>query len=657
MPDLWLDCETASSVDLKKCGIARYAQDVKLLMIAYAFDSEPPRLWEPHTGPMPARLLAGLTDPETVKIAWNCNFERTIFRVTLGIDIPLRQMFDVMVFARSLGFPGSLEKVAIGLHLSKEQRKDPRGEALISMFSKPSKVKLGASATYFKDHISHPTEWTEFGLYCERDVVAERAVYDALEKFGSPLPDSEYRAWVFDQQINNRGVPIDMEFVRNASALSTAASARIKQEMEALTGVRNANSNVQLLQWVNAQGWPQTSMDATHVSAALKQENLPPNVRRLFEMKQERAGTAHSKLASAAQRVCDGRITHSLLYFGGHVGRWSSSGLQIQNFKKAKYDEKELEGWVNAIRAGTLTESPVPGLSLLAFIGSIIRSMIRAPEGSHFIIADLSQIECRVLCWIAGCETILSAFRTGRDIYREFMSSFLKKELPDITDKERGLGKIIILGAGYQMGWKRFQETIAKDGYVLGDGECNDIIQMYRATYPEIPRLWQNLETHLQYALEDKSQLFVTDEFQKAYFDCATSPDMTHVVLPSGRSYSYYEPRFYTAVDSQGRSRRATQYTKFQGSGAGHSQGVYGGSLAENLTQAISRDVLLHGMWQARRRGFHLVSLIHDEIIAEQPLDCPLSATNLEDCMTVLPEWAGGLPLKAEGFISQIYRK
>jgi DNA polymerase len=630
-------------------------------MVAYAFDSAPPRLWEPHTGPMPARLRAALTDPGTTKIAWNCNFERSILWNTLGIDVPLAQWFDVMVYCRSLGFPGKLEMAALALHLPKAQCKEPRGNALIKLFSVPTKatkpmIKAGSPPFYFKDHLTHPKEWDEFGLYCMQDVNAERYVYDALERFGSPLPDSEYRAWIFDQQINNRGVPIDVEFLRNASALAVTASASIKQQMEALTGVKNANSGAQLLKWLGTQGHVQTSMDIPSVSAALKEE-LSPDVRRLFEMKQERAGTAHSKLASAALRVCEGRITHSLGFVGAHTGRWTSTGLQLQNFKKAKYKLEELTEWVDAIRAGTLTASPVPGLSLLAFVGSVIRSMIRAPEGRQFILCDLSQIEARTLAWLAGCENILSAYREGRDLYREFMGVLLSKPPEEVTSRERDLGKICILGCGYQMGWQRFQETVAKDGYILTEEQSKALVGAFREQYPEIPRLWKALETHFMYALEDRSQLYVTDEFQKAYFDCSTSPDMARVVLPSGRALHYFEPRFYTKIDNFGRSERAIQYTGFR-AGAGRSTSAYGGHLTENLTQAISRDILLNGMWEARRKGFTLVSLIHDEIICEESLDSPLTVKDLEACMTVRPEWAdASLPLKAEGFVSQFYRK
>jgi DNA polymerase len=664
MANLWFDFETRSPYDLKKCGIDRYAQDVDLLMMAYAFDEEPVELWEPRNGAMPTRVRAALLDPEVTKIAWNINFERTILRVALDIKVPLAQWFDVMVFSKYLGYPAALDKATKALHQPKHLAKDSEGDKLIKLFSKLSKatkpmLKKGALPTYYKDWTSHPAEWQKFGEYCKQDVVAERAAYHKLESFNSPFPASEMEAWSFDQLINGRGVYIDLDFTRNAYQLAIVASDRLAQEMMQLTGATKA-AGPQINRWVNAQGWKCGSLDEASRLSALKDSSLPPQVRRLFELMQERAGTSYKKLLAALDRVSsNGRATHCLTYFGAHTGRWTSHGLQLQNMKKPtfKSSPEQLIQWTDAIRNDTLTDSPVPGMSLLAFIGDIIRSMVASPDGYQLLLCDLAQIEARVLAWVAGCETLLSAFREGRDCYREFMAKFLGKPPEEVTAPERALGKIVILGLGYRMGWKKFQDNaLNKGGFVIGEEECRAIVIAYRTQYPEIEQFWRDIENHLNYSLEDHSALYVTDKFTKAYFDC-THPNLVQVVLPNGRAYHYPEPRFISKVNDYGHMQRRVNYTGFSKTGSRMVE-THGGVLAENLVQSIARDVLLEGMLAAHRKGFKIVLTVHDEVIAEQPLDSPLTVQDLEACMTQLPAWADDkLPLKAEGFASRFYRK
>jgi len=261
---LHLDFETRSRLDIREVGLDNYAQSAEVLMLAYAFGDAPPSLWFPHEGPLPDALWL-LARPEVIKVAWNSAFERAIFKHALGIDIPIRQWLDPAARARYALGTASLAQTCDVLGLAEEEGKLASGKKLMRLFSFPVKTKKRLGQ--FNDWTTHPAQWAEFAEYCRRDVVAERAVLHKLAKF--PLPLMERRLWALDQEINERGMPVDMAFVTAARRLVDDERARLMAELTDLTGLENPNSVPQLLGWLKGEGYPLGSLGAKKVEAVL----------------------------------------------------------------------------------------------------------------------------------------------------------------------------------------------------------------------------------------------------------------------------------------------------------------------------------------------------------------------------------------------------
>jgi DNA polymerase len=659
MPRLWLDFESRSLLDLRKVGLDRYAKDpsTEVLMLAYAIDDAEPSLWEPRLSPMPADLVAALSDPEVELCAWNYNFERDIFHFVLNIPTPQHRWYDPSVLCANMSLPIGLHRAGEALSTTGKKIHITGDDKLTKIFSAPSKatkkmLKEGSAPLYFKDWNSHPDKWQDFCNYCKQDVVAERAVHYAAVAYNSPLPEIETDAWLLDQRMNETGVWIDQVFVEQAKKLAEEEANQILSEIKTITGVDNPNSGDQLKEWLAPRKYPFKSLDAEHIEEALKLNFLDPQVRQVLELKVKLGGSAYKKLQSIQDRIGpDGRLRDQFVWHGAHTGRWAGRGVQLQNlFKPDKAAAKRTDEFVQAIKNGTFVPDTIPTMTAIA---SVIRASFAAAPGNKLVVGDLAQIESRGLAAVAQCKAMIDAYAGGHDLYKEFMAWLLNKPVDQIDSDERARGKVVILGCGYSMGWRKFVEYAATYGITLEESQAKEAVNGFRKKYKEVPVLWDELNNAVVIAVKLKKSIYV-----KGLIVDGKDKRVLKIKLPSGRFIHYHGAHITQEENWKGQLVDQVSYYAWDAKGLMVKR-LYGGLITENVIQAISRDLLLNGMLEAEKMGFKIIMTIHDEIVAEVPLDSPLTIHDLLACMRKIPDWAEGMGfvLEAEGWEGPYYRK
>jgi DNA polymerase len=681
---LYLDFETRSELDLTVCGLDNYVKhpSTRVLMLAYTLDDGPVLMWEPHMGPMPSQLRGDLEDVTITKVAWNVPFEYNVFRHVLKIDLPLWMWSDPVNQARMLSMPGHLKDACEILNLPPELSKDPEGKRLIKIFSMPAVAKkddtlFGTIAPFFRDWLTDPEDWEKFKGYCIRDVVAEREIDKLLAKF--PLPEAEYQAWLLDQQINERGLPVDMGLVKGTTAVAEAEKERLREELQNLTGLENSNSVQQLLAWAQQENYPFGSLAKHLVQRALAGEgNITPAAHRALTLRGQTAKTSDTKLDRIAEAVSsDGRLRNQYVFLGAaKTGRWASYHVQLANLPRpTKEVEKNLDRAIELLRAEDQLNLAFEFPNTLEVVSSVIRSMFKAPRGSRFLVGDLNAIENRMIGWLAQCAAILNVFRDNRDPYLDFAAVLFNRDYGELYSlykagdpkvKEiRQQVKPAVLGCGYRLSGG--EEVENPDGDLIKTGLWGyaasmhititqdfaiSAVKLWRERYKEVVSFW--------YALEEAARVavFAKEPQRVGFIEFVCKSDkLLSIKLPSGRSLHYIRPR-YEIVDFKGNEKETLTY---EGVDAKTKQWTrlrtHGGKLLENLSQAISRDILLHGITLAAKQGFEIVGHVHDEIISEVAYDAPQTLDQLLACMATTPDWAPGLPLGADGFESEVYKK
>jgi len=683
MQRLWNDFETASEVDLTEVGTYAYATHptTRVLMLAYAVDEDEPALWFPGQ-PMPDHLRRALASPSVEKWAFQAAFERLIFRYVLKIDIPVPHWRCAQVLARYHSLPSNLEDAGRIVGLAPDEAKLAIGRERVRQFCIPyiiaqDRPLFGPTPAVFLDEKTNPVEWSEFCDYAKGDIRAERGLVHFLDRI-SPLPEREQRNYWIDQEINDRGIPIDVQLIRGAQKVVNAEKLRLETELRQLTGLENPNSDKQVLAWVQGRGYPFQKIGKAFVNRALAGEgSITEEARAVLLLRTQLAKSSVDKFDAFEKMMgTDFRLHHQFAFMGAaRTGRYASKGINIQNLLRA-VKELESEGKL-AEAVEMLTAGAIDLIhehfksSVLDIAASCLRPVFRAERGHRFIIADLSQIESIMVGWLSNCARIIKVYTSPPpfdDAYKDFATEIYHKPYLEVTKAERNMAKAPVLGAGYRLSAGEVKTNEDGDtfksgllGYAANMGIemslelAEKSIKIFREKFKEVVQLWYALERAFVLAVEG-----VPTTAGKCLFEMKEG--VLRIQLPSGRYLHYFRPRVsrYMAETRDGR-----QYEKkslyYYGLDAETHQwcetDTHGGKILENISQAISRDVLMEGIRRAEEYGFKVVAHVHDEIVAHTPYSSMLTVGDLEECMTSPIDWAPGLPLKAAGFESEVYRK
>ena len=631
-----IDFETRSAVDLRKTGVYKYASDPSTDIWCMAYKapwSDDVHVWSPGDevdAHLEDWILAG-----GLLSAWNANFERTIWNeIMVGRyqwpRTSIKQWRCTMAQASAMGLPRALGQAAAVLGV--EEQKDKTGAALMLRMARPRKVNADGSYTWWdtKDKLD------TLIAYCRQDVRTELSVADTLHA----MPDSERRLYQLDQRINDRGVALDVDLVHRVKTLTENARVEIDAEIQRLTKgqVKAATNAMELTAWLNAHGIRAKSVDKQTVARLLSFDRLHPVIREVLKLRQNGAKSSTAKYDAMLHAVNgDGRMRGLLVYHGAATGRWSGRLVQPQNFPRPQKKQDELDEIIAKLKAGEDVSEHGAGTVLAS---DLLRSMLVADEGNRLMFADYSAIEARVLAWVAGQSDLVETFRNGGDVYKDMASAIYNVDVDSVTDKQRQVGKMAILGCGYGMGGKRFAEQCATMGINVAEDEAKRIVSVYREKNNRIAQYWRDVENDFVEMVKDAGRV-----------------GTVKLPLPSGRSLTYHNPRIIQRETPWGAMRDTAQVDTLNSvTRQWVSQIIWGGLLTENVVQATARDLMATAMMALEVKGYNVILSVHDEIICEVPDDFG-SLDEMIDIMTRVPAWAQGCPINAEGKEGKRYRK
>lgn len=647
MKTLSIDIETFSSEDLRKSGVYRYceAPDFEVLLFAYSIDGGEVKLVDFASGEeLPPEILKALTDDTVIKYAWNANFER----ICLSRYLRDRNIIDGylrpegwrcdMVWAVTLGLPFSLEGAGVVLGLDKQKLTE--GKELIRYFCKPcSPSQANEGRTRNLPHHA-PDKWNLFRHYNIRDVEAEMGIHRRLSKF--PVPDFVWDEYHLDQEINDRGVRIDMELARQAIAIDAMSQKELVNEMKRLTKLENPNSVMQMKGWLEENGIVAESLDKKSVTALMK--SAPPELRKVLTLRLQLARSSVKKYQAMQNAVCaDGRARGLFQFYGANrTGRFSSKIIQLQNLARnsmADLDEARALVRTGNYDAVSLLYDDVPDT-----LSQLVRTAFVPPEGKLFFVADFSAIEARVIAWFAGEKWRSDVFRKGGDIYCASASQMFKVPVVKhgVNGHLRQKGKIAELALGYGGGVGALKAMGALE-MGLKEEELQPLVNAWREANPNIVKFWWAVDNAVMEAVGNRT---VTRTHGLTF---TYRSGILFITLLSGRKLAYVKPRI-------GINRFGGESITYEGIGATKKWErleSYGPKFVENIVQATARDILCYAM--KTLRCCSIVMHIHDEVVIEA--DSSVSLDDLCEQMARVPPWAEGIILNADGYITPFYRK
>lgn len=632
-----IDIETYSDIDINKAGVYRYVDTdaFKILLFAYSVDGGPVQLIDLTRGDcIPKEIVKALIDKSVTKWAYNANFERVALSRFLGM--PTGQYLDPegwkcsMVWAATLGLPMGLAKVGEVLALDKQKMSEGRG--LIYKFCKPDK-KTGQRVMPEE----FPEDWETFRRYNIRDVETEMSIQKMISPF--PCSDELWREYWTDQRINDRGVEVDLTLARNAVSMDAEISKNLMEKMRSLTGIDNPRSTSQLDMWLREHGCDMVSLGKKDVAQVIE-ETDDPLIRKVLSLRLLISKSSVKKYTKMLDATCsDGRARGMFQFYGAmRTGRFAGRLLQLQNLPQ---NHIENIGLVRELaRRGDLEALSVMFDSVPDILSQLIRTAFVAREGSRFIVADFSAIEARVIAWLAGEDWRMKAFAEGKDIYCASASAMFGVPVVKhgINGELRQKGKVAELACGYG-GSVGALKAFGADKMGLTETEMQSIVDNWRASSPRIVQLWWDVDRAIKQTLEDGT----THRTHGLMF--SLQKGILFIRLPSGRSLAYVKPRLidgkitYEGVSSNKGWARLESY---------------GPKFVENITQAISRDLLLNAMKQVGPEA-RICMHIHDELVIEA--DKSVKLDDICKKMAQVPEWAEGLLLRADGYETKFYLK
>lgn len=645
MKTLSIDIETYSDQNLAKTGVYRYVESpiFEILLFAYSVDGGSVKQVDLACGEqIPAKVLSALTDGSVTKWAFNANFERICLSRFLGFPTGDYLAPDSwkcsMVWAATMGLPLSLE--GVGAVLGLEKQKLTEGKDLIKYFCQPcAPTKSNGQRT--RNLPAHsPDKWLAFKKYNIRDVETEMSIQTRLAKY--PVPDSVWDEYHIDQEINDRGVALDMELVRQAIQMDGRSRSELTQAMKELTALENPNSVQQMKQWLSDNGMETDTLGKKAVSEMLK--TAPPELQTVLTLRQQLAKSSVKKYQAMGTAVCaDGRARGMFQFYGANrTGRWAGRIIQMQNLPQNHLsDLAEARGLV---RCGDFEGVKMLYEDVQDTLSQLIRTAF-VPQGDRkFIVADFSAIEARVIAWLAGEEWRQKVFSDGKDIYCASASQMfgVPVEKHGINGHLRQKGKIAELALGYGGSVGALRAMGALD-MGLTEDELPPLVGAWRQANPKIVQFWWAVDRAVMEAVRFKH----TNETHGITFSCRSG--MLFIMLPSGRHLAYVKPK----IGTNKFGGDCITYEGVGGTKKWERLDSYGPKFVENIVQATARDILCYAM--KTLRCCSIVMHIHDEVVIEA--DHRMSLQAICDQMGRTPPWAKGLQLRADGYETEFYKK
>lgn len=637
---LSIDIETYSDVDLSKSGVYPYAEsdNFEILFFGYSVDGHPPQVIDLANGEqLPDDIIAALTDPNVIKTAYNAMFERICISKHLGLPkgtyLDPTQWHCTMVWAATLGLPMSLAGVGAVLGLDKQKMSE--GKDLIKFFCIPDKDGN-------RHHPKvHPGKWELFKSYNCRDVEVEIAIQQRLAKY--PVPDFVWNEYHLDQQINDRGIGVDMELVRHAITINEDIKNEITAEIQALTMLDNPNSVQQMKEWLAENGMETESLGKQAVKELL--ETAPPELAKVLSLRQQLAKSSIKKYDAMLSSHCiDDRIRGMFQFYGANrSGRFSGRLVQLQNLYRNSMPH--LDTARDLIKADDIETLDLLFGDIPDVLSQLIRTALvpKAPY-KRFIVADFTSIEGVVLSWLAGEQWRLDVFKNGGDIYCISASKIFGVPVVKhgINGHLRQKGKIAELACGYG-GSVGAMKAMGAQEMGLSDDEIQQIVTDWRDASPNIVKLWWDVDRAVKKCIKEKTEANV----KGLHIFCESG--FLFIELPSGRRLAYVKPKI-------GENKFGGESVTYMGVGEQKKWErieSYGPKFVENIIQGIARDILLHAMMNLR--DYRIVAHVHDEVIIEATDDITVDEIVQKMCIT--PRWARGLTLRADGYECEFYMK
>lgn len=641
---LAIDIETFSDVDLPKCGVYAYSDSPRfeILLFAYAFDDEPTQVVDLARGEqLPDRVLAALEDESVTKTAFNAAFERTCISRYLGRQLSPASWQCTAVQSAMLALPLTLD--GVGEVLSIKRKKLKEGVSLLRYFSmpcKPTKANGGRTRNRPEDA---PELWERFKAYCIRDVDAEREIREKLHNY--PIPESEMELYRLDQEINDRGIMVDQRLAAQAVRCDAEFKARATTQAHQLTGLSNPNSLAQVKGWLAERGIEVDSLDKKAIKGLLSLAT--GEVRQMLELRLLLGKTSVKKYEAIQRSVCsDGRV-HGLLQFYGanRTGRWAGRLVQVQNLPQNHIPDLALAR--SLVKRGEFKRVEMLYDSTPGVLSELIRTAFVPKPGCRFIVADFAAIEARVLAWFSGEQWRLDTFQQGGDIYCASASKMFHVPVEKHGQNAhlRQKGKIAELALGYGGSVGALTSMGALD-MGLAEEELQPLVDQWRGANPHIVKFWWDVDAAAMKAFRAKTEV----RLGALCFSCRSG--MMFITLPSGRRLSYVKPRMLP-------NRFGREGLTYEGVGENKKWSrieTYGPKLTENIVQGTARDLLALAMLRLRNAGFEIVMHIHDEAVVEVPEGIS-SVDEICRIMSEAPAWAAGLPLRADGYECEFYKK
>lgn len=649
MKNLEIDIETYSSVDLQKCGVYKYAEspDFEILLFGYSIDGGPVSTIDMACGEdLPAEIYNALTDDHVTKWAHNAQFERVClsrFLADKGAQLETKYLDPAawkcsMVWSAYMGLPLSLE--GVGTVLGLEKQKLTEGKELIRFFSVPCKpTKSNGNRTRnLPEHA--PDKWVRYKSYNIRDVETEMEICKKLSKF--PVPDMVWEEYHIDQEINDRGIRVDMPFVRKAMEIDGVSKERLTKAMKDITDLDNPNSVPQMKSWLLDNGLDTETLGKKAVTALI--DETEGDVSEALSLRLQLSKSSVKKYLAMENAACnDNRCRGMFQFYGANrTGRFAGRLVQLQNLPQNHMSD--LEQARGLVRNGDIEALDLLYDDIPDTLSQLIRTAFVPEDGKKFFVADFSAIEARVIAWFAGEDWRTKVFIDGGDIYCASASQMFKVpvEKHGINGHLRQKGKIAELALGYGGSTGALKAMGALD-MGLDENELQPLVDAWRQANPNIVRLWWDVDSAVKKVIRTKQPQMVRG--LKIFYQSG----MMFITLPSGRNLCYIKPRI-------GENRFGGESVTYEGVGSTKKWDrieSYGPKFVENIVQGTSRDILMHAMRTLRHCD--IVAHVHDELIIEA--DPAVSLDAICEQMARVPSWAKGLILRADGYVCDFYKK